>query len=149
VERLANGVLMQSAELRNVSKALEATAGAQRDLHAAINAVKREVHDASGTHESVLRSINHQLGTISERLAVVAKDVDDAEKAANRAAQEAFATREDTGAHRLAVVEDHKVGLLKAFGALPNRTQAMIVLVLITFAVGGGLGHWLLSLIGK
>jgi hypothetical protein len=139
VERLANGVLMQSAELRNLAARLEAVCERLHSSTEAQLAVKRELSEMLGAFDGHQHELRAALGRINERLAVIGKDVDDVEKAA----------REATGAHQLAAHADTKTGMLRAFGELPARTQMLIAVVVVSLPFAGAAAHWLISMLGK
>lgn len=132
IVRLADNTLLLVQELRNSTQQFGRNVEALRTSVEAMNSLRRELHDGNAEHAEVLRSIDHRLGNIVERLAVIKDDVDDVQ----------VATREATGAHALAAI-DPKVKLLREFGALDRFTKVLIAGALVA---GGGIGvfiHWI------
>jgi hypothetical protein len=149
VERLANSVMMLSAENRNVAGRMHSICEHLHSATEAMLAAKREVHDLASSLDSHQHEMRAALGKIGERLAVIAKQTDDAEKAAGAAASEAKATREATGARGPTVAHEGHAGLLRAFGELPQRTQLLIGVVVVALPAAGAVAHWLVSILSK
>lgn len=123
---LADAVLAQNAAVGQLVRSIDRVL---LQLQAATNAMEQA---ELNQHE-----LRHELKVISERLAVISKDVDDVERAA----------REATGSFKRAAGGDSSkhaaVGVLRAFGALPRATQVLLVLLVVALAVSG----WLAKLL--
>lgn len=125
------------------------TALADRVLRLA-NVIERVASGTEGINAqlyTVLHEIRAGITTIGERMALVVDNVKDAQRDISaQGAQVSGIRRDITGGFQKHEPEDKEhaaIGAIRAFGALPRVTQALIIILLVALAAGG----WLKSLL--
>jgi hypothetical protein len=119
------------------------------------NAVEKlapDVHDLRVTIEgSLVHELRHEITEIKKLLAVVAKDVDDTEKAALDAKAHAFAAREASQTRIPLPVAKESSGqvakAVKAVGRLSPETIRALSLLVFAAGLGTGIGFALYKII--